>query len=190
MGDTPQSSSTPSRSGTPLPRSPSRLVIPPAPRHTPSVPTLQSHGPASPYMHPATGLESSASSVINLDISDGILVHDVDAEVETTTGEETTAVGQIHDIPDEQSRKSLRDQLRRTLSKKEHAGLSLSLVLQVSPSKHVPDHHSLKSMAAVLTEIPSTVGLSFKSIVDFSTDICCNLKMAREDHSNRENILF
>ena len=126
MGDTPQSSSTPSRSGTPLPRSPSRLVIPPAPRHTPSVPTLQSHGPASPYMHPATGLESSSSSVINLDISDGILVHDVDAEVETTTGEETTAVGQIHDIPDEQSRKSLRDQLRRTLSKKEHAGLSLS----------------------------------------------------------------
>ncbi|KAF8551678.1 DUF254-domain-containing protein [Imleria badia] len=91
-------------------------------------------------MQPAPGLESSASSVINLDISDGILVHDVDAEVETTTSEETTAVGQIHDIPDEQSRKSLRDQLRRTLSKKEHT-----------------DHHSLKSMASVLTEIPSTV---------------------------------
>ena len=76
-------------------------------------------------MLPASGLESSASSVINLDISDGILVHDVDAEVETTTSEETTAVGQMNDIPDEQSRKSLRDQLRRTLSKKDHTGLSV-----------------------------------------------------------------
>jgi len=126
MSDTPRSSSTPPRSGTPLPRSPSRLVIPPAPRHTPSVPTLQPHGSISPYIQPATGLESSASSVINLDISDGILVHDVDAEVETTTSDETTAVGQIDDIADEESRKSLRDQLRRTLSKKEQIGLSLS----------------------------------------------------------------
>ncbi|KAF8442896.1 DUF254-domain-containing protein [Boletus edulis BED1] len=54
--------------------------------------------------------------------------------------EETTAVGQIHDIPDEQSRKNLRDQLRRTLSKKEHT-----------------DHQSLKSMASVVTEMPSIV---------------------------------
>ena len=64
--------------------------------------------------------------MINLDISDGILVHDVDAEVDTTTSEETTAVGLINDIADEESRKSLRDQLRRTLSKKEHTGLLLS----------------------------------------------------------------
>ncbi|KAG6377113.1 DUF254-domain-containing protein [Boletus reticuloceps] len=140
MADTPQSSSTPSRSGTPLPKSPSRLVIPPAPRHTPSTPSLHPHGSSSPHSQPATGLESSASSVINLDISDGILVHDVDAEVETMVSEETTAVGQIHDIPDEQSRKNLRDQLRRTLSKKEHA-----------------DHQSLKSMASVVTEMPSIV---------------------------------
>lgn len=128
--DTPTSSSTPSRSGTPLP---SRLVIPPASgRHTP----LQSHG-SSPYIQPATDLESSASSVINLDISDGILVHDVDAEVETMASEETTAVGQIDDIADEQSRKTLRDQLRRTLTKKEHTGLSLSC-LGMSASKYVP----------------------------------------------------
>lgn len=122
MCDTPPSS-TPSRSGTP------RLIIPPAQRHTPSAPGLQPHGSTSsahsPYIQPATGLESSASSVINLDISDGILVHDVDAEVETTTSEEITAVGQIDDITDEESRKSLRDQLRRTLSKKEHTGISL-----------------------------------------------------------------
>lgn len=64
--------------------------------------------------------------MVNLDISDGILVHDVDAEVETTASEETTALGQIGDIADEESRKSLRDQLRRTLSKRDHTGLSLS----------------------------------------------------------------
>lgn len=129
MTDTPPSS-TPSRTGTPLPRSPSRLVISPASRHPPSVPSRQPHGSASashsPHIQPATGLESSASSVANLDISDGILVHDVDAEVETTASEESTAVGQIDDIAGEESKKSLRDQLRRTLSKKEHTGLSIS----------------------------------------------------------------
>ncbi|KIJ17802.1 hypothetical protein PAXINDRAFT_161913 [Paxillus involutus ATCC 200175] len=46
-------------------------------------------------------------------------LHDVDAEVDTTNSEETTAVGQIDDVADEESRKSLRDQLRRTLSTKE-----------------------------------------------------------------------
>ncbi|KAG2151303.1 DUF254-domain-containing protein [Suillus clintonianus] len=62
------------------------------------------------------GLESSASSVTNLDLNDGILVHDVDPEVDTTHSEETTAVGQIDDVADEESRKNLRDHLRRTLS--------------------------------------------------------------------------
>jgi hypothetical protein len=61
-------------------------------------------------------------------------------QVDTATSEETTAVGLIDDIADEESRKSLRDQLRRTLSKKEHTGL-----------------HSRKSMASVITEIPTTV---------------------------------
>ncbi|KAF9221613.1 DUF254-domain-containing protein [Gyrodon lividus] len=138
-------SSTPSRSGTPLLRSPSRLVIPPAPRHTPSISSLKAHGSTSasqsPNVHPTTGLESSASSVINLDINDGILVHDVDAEVDTTNSEEITAVGQIDDVADEESRKSLRDQLRRTLSAKES-----------------PDTHQPKSMASVISVVPNTTG--------------------------------
>lgn len=99
-----------------------RLVIPHAARHAPSL----SHAPSgtqSPSIQPATGLESSASSVINLDLSDGILVHDVDAEVETATSEETTAVGQNDDVADEESRKNLRVHLRRTLNKKEHTGI-------------------------------------------------------------------
>lgn len=93
-------------------------------------------------------------------------MHDVDAEVETTASEETTAVGQIDDIADEKSRKSLRDQLRRTLSKREHPGLCLP-VLHISASKHVPEPHLRKSIASVITEVTTTVGLSFKSIVDF-----------------------
>lgn len=145
----PRSSRTPSRSSTPLHRSPSRLVIPPVPIHTLSVPNFQLHGTMSasqsPHIQPATDLESSASSVINLDISDGILVADVDAEVETAASEETTAVGQIDDVADEESRKSLRDQLRRTLSKREPTGSSLSPSGSMSTSEHGSDHHSLKS---------------------------------------------
>ncbi|KAG8214619.1 hypothetical protein J3R82DRAFT_9695 [Butyriboletus roseoflavus] len=156
--------------------SPSRLVIPPAPRHAPSIPGRQLHGSASasqsPHIQPATGLESSASSVVNLDISDGILVHDVDAEVETMASEEITAVGQVDDIAGEESRKSLRDQLRRTLSKKEHT-----------------DPHSLKSMASFVTEIKTTVGLSFILLPTLSRpDIWYILKMARGDRSNQESI--
>lgn len=62
------------------------------------------------------GLESSASSVMNLDLNDSILVHEVDPELDTTHSEDTTAVGQIDDVADEGSRKNLRDHLRRTLS--------------------------------------------------------------------------
>ncbi|KAG9315754.1 trafficking protein Mon1-domain-containing protein [Chiua virens] len=127
--------------------SPSRLVIPPAPRHTPSLPAFQPHGSTSPPIQPTTELESSASSVINLDISDGILVHDVDAEVETTVNEESTAVGQIGDIADEQSRKTLRDQLRRTLSKKEATG-ALLLLSDISVFKRGLAPQSRKSTAS------------------------------------------
>ncbi|KAH7885260.1 DUF254-domain-containing protein [Phlebopus sp. FC_14] len=115
--------STPSRSSTPLPKSPSRMAVPPAPRPTRSLSNLKASASAtsqSPAIQPSTtGLESSASSVINLDLNEGILVHDVDAEVDTVDSEETTAVGQIDEVADEESRKSLRDRLRRTLSVKE-----------------------------------------------------------------------
>lgn len=104
--------------------------------------------------------------MINLDISDGILVHDVDAEVETTASEETTAIGQIDDVADEVSRKSLRDQLRRTLSKKEHTGISL-FCPDISVCEHVPDLPSHKSTVSVVPEVPTDVGLSFKPVVDF-----------------------
>ncbi|KAG1872390.1 DUF254-domain-containing protein [Suillus subalutaceus] len=87
------------------PSSPHNLVIPP------------DHHFSTGHLSVTTpGLESSASSVTNLDLNDGILVHEVDPEVDTTHSEDTTAVGQIDDVADEESRKNLRDHLRRTLS--------------------------------------------------------------------------
>jgi len=41
-------------------------------------------------------LKSSASSVTNLDLNEGILVHDLDPDVDTTPSEDT-AVGDVHD---------------------------------------------------------------------------------------------
>lgn len=66
------------------------------------------------------GAESSASSVINLDMNEGILVPEIDAEVDTVDGEAGSAIGHAA-LPagDEASKKALRDQLRRTLNKKE-----------------------------------------------------------------------
>ena len=70
--------------------------------------------PSSPSVLPMP-LKSSASSVTNLDLNEGILVHDLDPDVDTTPSEDT-AVGHVHDIASDESRRNLRDHLRRTLS--------------------------------------------------------------------------
>lgn len=100
------------------PSSPTRLVIPSMLRPTPSLSNIKDHRSSignSISVPPMTGLESSASSVTNLDLNEGILVHDVDPDVDTPHSEDT-AVGQIDDVASEESRKNLRDHLRRTLS--------------------------------------------------------------------------
>jgi hypothetical protein len=52
-----------------------------------------------------------------MDISEGILVQDVDAEVETIDGDEVNVAGEMNtSATDEGSKKTLQDQLRRTLS--------------------------------------------------------------------------
>lgn len=48
--------------------------------------------------------------------AEGILVQEVDAEVDTNDGEDAVAVGYV--ATEEGSKKNLRDQLRRTLSKR------------------------------------------------------------------------
>lgn len=52
-----------------------------------------------------------------MELTDGILVQDVDAEVDTVEGDVMGRVG-IH-ASDETSKKTLRDQLRQTLSKRQ-----------------------------------------------------------------------
>lgn len=135
MSFTPRSR-TPSRAGTPLPtRSPSRLVVP-ALRPTHSLSNLHVHSrgtPAAPLPTTSTSvtaqttyataqlstnvsnqeLDSSASSMVD---AEGILVQEVDAEVDTNDGEDAVAVGYV--ATEEGSKKNLRDQLRRTLSKR------------------------------------------------------------------------
>ncbi|KAI0269832.1 trafficking protein Mon1-domain-containing protein [Gloeopeniophorella convolvens] len=67
-----------------------------------------------------TGDESSASSVINVDFGEGILVPEADAEVgmiDVDTG--NAFVRANPPAGDEASKKALRDHLRRTLSKKD-----------------------------------------------------------------------
>ncbi|KAH9891571.1 trafficking protein Mon1-domain-containing protein [Cubamyces lactineus] len=131
MSHTPRTSPSrvPSRSSTPVPgRSPSRLALPVI-RPAPSVSSLRVYSHGSSVVHspvsispPGTstprregGESSSASSV-----TEGILVKEPDVEVETIDGEQGNASGSLDSCArDEESKKHLRDQLRRTLSKKE-----------------------------------------------------------------------
>jgi hypothetical protein len=136
MSLTPRSR-TPSRTGTPIPgRSPSRLVVPHTLRPTHSLSNLHVHSHGSPSAMSATlpttlptqsasvtahatpptnhELDSSASSVDNVE---GILVQENDVDVDTIDDEEGNAVGYI--AADPESKQNLRDQLRRTLSKRQ-----------------------------------------------------------------------
>ncbi|OSD07264.1 DUF254-domain-containing protein [Trametes coccinea BRFM310] len=131
MSHTPRTSPSrvPSRSSTPVPgRSPSRLA--PIIRPAPSVSSLRvySHGSSvvhSPVSISPTGAatprregggeSSSASSV-----TEGILIQEPEADVDTVDGEQGNATGLVESrAGDEASKRQLRDQLRRTLSKKE-----------------------------------------------------------------------
>lgn len=157
-------SRTPSRASTPNPslvRSPpSRLAIAPPLRPSPSLSNLRVHShnagsstiasippvPPLPPQHAATNsvLDSSASSVANLDLNEGILIQDIDAEVDTISSEEGTAIGQIDATSgDDQSKQSLRDQLRRTLSHRpSKPGVSPWPLYQVFPPIIPPDFKS------------------------------------------------
>lgn len=123
-------SHTPSRPGTPGPRSsPSRLSIGLSLRPTPSLSNLHIHSytvessnlppvPPLPTHISSQTLESSASSVITVDTNEGILLQDVDAEAEYA--EDITVMSLDTDVErgDEGSKQTLRDQLRKTLSHK------------------------------------------------------------------------
>lgn len=128
-------SRTPSRSGTPIPHlpSPSRLPVPPVLHSAPSLTSLRVYSRASSIAPtprsltppiPSRGGESSSgsSSAMNLNIdlpAEGILIPEPEAEVDTADGEQATATARIDDpVADEEAKRHLRDQLRRTLSHK------------------------------------------------------------------------
>ena len=140
------SSRVPSRSGTPLPShhaSPSRLgIVPPVLHQTPSVsslrvysratsaatspvtsPTPLSHTPIS-LTPPASGMlasetTSSAASVNFEGPAEGILVPEPEVDIEVT---ERDVVGKMEEVVDDEARRQLREQLRRTLSHKNAEG--------------------------------------------------------------------
>ncbi|KAI9512410.1 trafficking protein Mon1-domain-containing protein [Russula earlei] len=120
----PSRSQTPSRAVTPCPQTPSRLVIAPSLRPTHSLSNLHVHmsGPSpggATSSH--TGEESSASSVINVDMGEGILVPEADAEVGLADAEAGNVYVIAASVPagDEASKRALRDHLRRTLNKRD-----------------------------------------------------------------------
>jgi hypothetical protein len=81
---------------------------------------------------PDPKLDSSASSVFNADAGDNrILVLEAEADVDTTDGD---AVGiRAGSVGDEGSKKALRDQLRRTLNRKESSPARTSSIYAYNP---------------------------------------------------------
>lgn len=129
MSQTPRSR-TSSRASTPglsLTRSPSRLVMPPL-RSPASTSNLHIHSHSTGSLTPVAipplqaqpiiqVLESSASSLINVDLNEGIMLQDADTDVDTAEGEDVTVMGHVEtSAGDDDSKKMLRDQLRKTLS--------------------------------------------------------------------------
>ncbi|KAF5315324.1 hypothetical protein D9619_006994 [Psilocybe cf. subviscida] len=134
MTDTPRSRSV-SRGSTPAlfaRPSPSRPPMRPSLHPSPSMASLQLHN------HNATSssvpsdltltlppnsadylLDSSASSVINVEPAEGILIHDIDIDANNTDGEDIEAIDKVRQPEQgEESKKLLRDQLRKSLNHK------------------------------------------------------------------------
>lgn len=99
-------SRTPSR-----PSTPPNHLRPAASRFLSTASTLRpSTSVSSLHAH----FESSKSVAVNSD--EGILIRDTEQEVETGDGDSGTAVGHMSSESDEQTKNTLRDNLRRTLS--------------------------------------------------------------------------
>ncbi|CAL1713268.1 unnamed protein product [Somion occarium] len=132
MSRTPRTprSRTPSRAGTPIPGAVPARLVPPTLRSAPSVSSLRvfSHGAPSAVHTPISGSppsrlgegDSSASSAINVEATEGILIQESEVEVETIDGEEGTVSGHMESTAtDEEAKRSLREHLRRTLSEQD-----------------------------------------------------------------------
>nr|AHC00625.1 sand family protein [Ganoderma lucidum] len=119
-------SRVPSRSGTPVPgQSPSRLASLPAVPPMPSLSNLRvySYGASTSAIHSPDfqpGPSEPADTSSGSSVVEGILVQEQDTDVDIMDGEQGSATGLVESpAGNEDSKKSLREQLRRTLSKKE-----------------------------------------------------------------------
>lgn len=107
----------------------SRLVIPPL-KPSPSLSNLHIHSHNTVALEdepdfstllalPREGApESSASSVINVDLNEGILIQDADTDTDFAE-EDSTEVSQPVITTNDESKRFLREQLRKTLSSKQ-----------------------------------------------------------------------
>ena len=108
-------------------KTPASLLIAPNIRSSPSLSNLHIHShssessnippvPSSLTQSSSVVLDSTASSVINLDLNEGILIQDGD--METDYPEDINATNLVSNVEksDEESKRTLRDHLRRTLS--------------------------------------------------------------------------
>ena len=107
----------------------SRLVIPPL-KPSPSLSNLHIHSHNTPAPEdesdfstslplPREGASgSSASSVINVDLNEGILIQDADIDTDFAE-EDSTEVSQPVITTNDESKRYLREQLRKTLSSKQ-----------------------------------------------------------------------
>lgn len=94
-------------------------------------------------------LESSASSIINVDINEGILIQDMDTDTDITEEDSVDAT-----LPaattNEESKKFLREQLRRTLSGKQGKQLYCNVPGISTQAKQDKDHQPLGPRSYIL----------------------------------------
>ena len=118
---------SPSVTGIPTTSPGSRLVIPPL-KPSPSLSNLHIHSHAAPEdecdfstllpLPRERAPESSASSVVNVDLNEGILIQDADLDTDFVE-EDSTEVSEPVITTNDESKRYLREQLRKTLSGKQ-----------------------------------------------------------------------
>ncbi|KAG2010039.1 vacuolar fusion protein MON1 [Coprinopsis cinerea AmutBmut pab1-1] len=106
---------------------PSRLTLPPTLRPSPSLSNFRAHSHGSSPPHEALAaatkskelaLDSSASSMVNMDMAEGILIQETDSSVDPLGSEDHVSVSAQLDQPmsNADSKQLLREQLKRSLS--------------------------------------------------------------------------
>ncbi|KAF8798825.1 DUF254-domain-containing protein [Phlegmacium glaucopus] len=132
--------------------SPSQLTIPSTLRPSPSLSNINIHShnttpPQSEVMQSADHLlDSSASSVIDVEPGEGILIQDIDTEVDQTDAEDVETIDKAFVSTSSEGQKQLlRDQLRRSLNHR-------AVRPEVPRSREVdhPDIHELSFNAVSL----------------------------------------